>query len=170
MPASDPSSPSAARPGFARVTATEPPGLQPGLAIAGAPRPPLAELPAASARILVAQADARAAARLASRLYRLGHGVTFASNAFEVVSQLRVSRFDLVIAHVDLPQGADLRWVERLIQTVGHVEIALLYARPSLSLAIWAANLPLAGCFADPLTEGDLELLLQRTIARARRD
>jgi hypothetical protein len=45
-----------------------------------------------------------------------------------------------------------------------------MFDRPSLPLAIQAANLPLAGFFPKPLGDDQLESLLQRMHARRRAD
>jgi two-component system, OmpR family, response regulator len=137
------------------------------LSITPAPRRPHAGgYVDAPLHILVMDADAAATAQLATRLYRRGQGVALAGDPREALALLQSTRFDLLVAHVEVPGRDGLAWIERLVSRPGRPEIALISNQASLPLAIRAANLPLAGYFPKPITDTALDHLIARVRAR----
>lgn len=122
------------------------------------------------AQVVVAEPDPAAAAKLAARLHRLGHGVHLVCRRTEIAAAIREAAIDLVIADVQLLDDTDFEWVERFLARPGAPALVLICERPSLKQAMRAANLPLLGFLPSPLPPAQVECLVQRTLARRRAD
>lgn len=81
---------------------------------------------------------------------------------------IRTSDIDLVIADVHLSDDPVLSWVDQVLDSRDPPALALIAESPSIDLVIRAANLPLAGFLAKPLTDAQLEDLVEHALARRR--
>jgi len=108
------------------------------------------------------------AARLAVRFHRLGHRVHLGCCPADIMAVIRTSRIDLVIADVHLSEDPVLSWVDQVLDSRDPPALALIAESPSIDLVIRAANLPLAGFLAKPLTDAQLEDLVEHALARRR--
>jgi DNA-binding NarL/FixJ family response regulator len=95
--------------------------------------------------------------------------VQLACTPAEILHAARTEHIDLVIADTELATRHESDWIERLLALPDAPALALTCERPSLAMAIRAANLPLAGYLAKPLPHARIDELVRSAQGRLRR-
>ena len=119
----------------------------------------------AAARILVFDSDPIACAALGSWLNRRGHAVALACTHDMASTLLQRIPFDLAICDETPPTADSRRWLDKLLHHPP-CRLILVSAKPSLDVAIRAANLPLSGYLPKPVDRTALASLLERTLGK----
>ena len=121
-----------------------------------------------SAKILVADDDARVRESTTRILRREGFecdGVADAATAKEV---LAASQYDLLIADIKMPGNAQLELIRELQETCVGLPVILMTGHPSIETAVESVELPVVAYLTKPVKPAELLVHVREATRRAR--
>ncbi len=122
----------------------------------------------APVRILIADDDADFSLVLKRFLEAEGHQTDHVPDGLSAIEALNGTRYDLLIADIDMPGNRGLELVQTLAEAADHPPVILMTGSPTIATATKAVGLAVFAYVTKPVATGELQRLIRAAATHGR--